>query len=94
MNRLYYTSPYQKELITEITAIKEKDGSYHIVLEDTIFYPGNDEMPFDLGFIENSPITSVYMENEIIYHVSPKKPIKIHKARCQIHWLHRFHYMQ
>lgn len=94
MTELYYTSPYQKELITEIIAIKEKDGTYHIVLENTIFYPGNDEMPCDLGFIEDSPITSVYMENETIYHVSPKKPIKIHKARCQINWPRRLHYMQ
>lgn len=94
MTEFYYTSPYQKEIITEITAIKEKDDTYHIVLEDTIFYPGNEEMPCDLGFIEDSPIISVYMENETIYHVSPKRPIKIHKAKCQINWSRRFHYMQ
>lgn len=94
MSKLYYENPYQKNFITEIIEIIEKDTSYHIVLNQTGFYPDNGTQPCDIGFIEDCPITYVYEENEVIYHVSPKKPIKIHKAKCYIDWHHRFDSMQ
>lgn len=94
MSKLYYENPYLKSFIAEIIEIIEKDTTYHIVLNQTGFYPDDGIQPCDTGFIEDCPITHVYEENERIYHVSPKKPIKIHKAKCHIDWHHRFDYMQ
>ncbi|MGL6173177.1 MAG: alanyl-tRNA editing protein [Cellulosilyticaceae bacterium] len=94
MSKIYYTNSYQVEFTAEILSIKEKDDVFHIVLDQTAFYPEGGGQPSDIGFIEDSPISHVYEENDIIYHVSHKKPIKIHKAKCHINWAHRFDHMQ
>lgn len=94
MSHLYYEYPYQTSFIAEINEIVEKNGMYHIVLDQTFFYPGDTSWHSDTGLIEDSPIHSVYEEEGTIYHVSSKKPIKIHKTKCSINWLNRFHYMQ
>lgn len=94
MSKIYYTNPYQIEFVAEILSIEDRGDTFHIVLDQTAFYPEGGGQPSDIGFIEDSPITHVYEENDIIYHVSSKKPIKIHKAKCHIDWAHRFDHMQ
>lgn len=94
MSKLYYNDPYQKTFIAEIVSVTEKSGDYHIVLDQTAFYPEGGGQPSDTGFIEDCPITYVYEEGGEIYHVSSKKPIKIHKAKCTIDWACRQDHMQ
>lgn len=94
MIKLYDLDSYAQKFIAEVVSIKEKDNDFHIVLDQTAFYPEGGGQPSDLGTIEDSPITHVYEEDGIIYHVSPKKPIKIHKSKCQIDWARRLDHMQ
>lgn len=94
MLKLYYNDPYQKTFMAEILSVIEKNEDYHIVLDQTAFYPEGGGQPSDTGFIEDCPITYVYEENGTIYHVSSKKPIKIHKAKCTIDWERRQDHMQ
>ncbi|MDA3730632.1 DHHA1 domain-containing protein [Niameybacter massiliensis] len=94
MSKLYYENPYQKNFTAEILEIVEKDNAYHIVLDQTTFYPEGGGQPSDTGMIEDCPVSYVYEDNDRIYHVSSKKPIKIHKAKCQIDWQRRFDHMQ
>lgn len=92
--KLYYENQYIKDFSAEIIDIIEKDSEFHIQLDKTAFFPGGGGQPCDIGRIEDSIITSVYEKNGIIYHVSNKKPIKIHKAKCKIDWDFRFDGMQ
>lgn len=92
--KLYYEKQYIKEFTAEIINVIEKDKEFHIELDKTAFFPGGGGQPFDIGKIEGSVISYVYEKDGIIYHVSDKKPIKIHKAKCSINWDLRFDGMQ
>lgn len=91
--KLYFEDSYVKEFTAEILNVIEKSDEFHIELDKTAFFPGG-IAPFDVGEIAGSKISSVYEKDGIIYHVSNKKPIKIHKAKCSINWENRFHEMQ
>ena len=94
MEKLYYIDQYIKEFTAEIEEIVEKDNKFHVVLDKTAFFPGGGGQPCDLGFIGEHEVLETYEENEKIYHVVSKKPIKIHKVKCKIDWNRRFDYMQ
>lgn len=92
--KLYFENQYIKDFTAEIINIFEKDGEFHIELDKTAFFPGGGGQPFDTGSIEDCTISHVYEKDGIIYHVSHKKPIKIHRAKCSIDWDFRFDGMQ
>lgn len=92
--KLFYENQYEKSFTAEIVNILEKTNEFHIVLDKTHFYPEGGGQPSDIGTIESIPVLSVYEDNGTIYHVTEKKPIKIHKLKCSINWAHRFDYMQ
>lgn len=94
MTKLYDTNPYLQTFVAEITEIIEQDGAFHIVLNETAFYPTGGGQPCDTGMIEDCPIHDVYEKDNMIYHVSLKKPIKIHKVNCTIDWDRRLDHMQ
>ncbi|MGL4362635.1 MAG: alanyl-tRNA editing protein [Cellulosilyticaceae bacterium] len=94
MPTLYDQNPYCQSFIAEIINIHEDNDLYHILLNETAFYPTGGGQPCDLGYIEDCPIIDVYEKENQIYHVSPKKPIKIHKAKCIIDWQRRIDHMQ
>lgn len=94
MKKLYYENPYVKEFKTEIVDVKEKDNRFHVVLEETAFFPGGGGQFEDKGFIENEEVLDVYEDNGVVYHVVNKKPIKIHKVFCKLDWEYRLDGMQ
>ncbi|MHC1684196.1 MAG: DHHA1 domain-containing protein [Clostridiaceae bacterium] len=94
MEKLYYEDQYKKEFTAEIIEVIEKGNEFHIVLDKTYFYPEGGGQPSDTGFIENLPITMVYEKEGTVYHVSEKKPMKIHKVKCSIDFEKRFDNMQ
>ncbi|MCI6275975.1 MAG: DHHA1 domain-containing protein [Clostridium sp.] len=92
--KLYYEDQYIKEFKAEIIDIKENDGRFHVVLDQTAFFPGGGGQFCDIGTIENIDVIDVYEDNGIIYHVVEKKPIKIHKVLCKLNWNRRVDGMQ
>lgn len=94
MERLYYEDQYIKEFTAEIVEVKEVNAEYHIVLDKTAFYPGGGGQACDLGKIGDSEIIDVFEVEGVIYHVTKKKPIKIHKVKCVLDWERRFDGMQ
>lgn len=94
IQKLYYEDQYIRDFTAEIINIFEKDKEFHIELDRTAFFPGGGGQPFDTGSIEDSIIEYVYEKDGHIFHVSNKKPIKIHKAKCRINWDARFDGMQ
>lgn len=94
MEILYYENPYQKDFTAEIINVFETDNKYHVELDKTYFYPENEEHPCDVGFIDSIAVTYVYKNENKIYHVVEKKPLKIHKVKCSLDWKRRYNHMQ
>ncbi|MGL4742027.1 MAG: alanyl-tRNA editing protein [Sarcina sp.] len=94
MEKLYYIDKYTKSFVAEIDEIIEKNGKYHVVLDKSAFFPGGGGQISDRGTIEGFDVVDVYEENEIVYHVLEKKPIKLHRVKCEIDWNRRFDGMQ
>ena len=94
MKKLFYIDPYIKEFTAEILEIKEINNKFHVALDQTAFFPGGGGQCGDLGFIEDHKVIEVYENEDTIYHVVEKKPIKIHKVKCFIDWDRRFDGMQ
>ncbi len=94
MQKLYYEDQYIKEFTAEIVDIKEVDGKFHVVLDKTAFFPGGGGQHGDLGFIDNHSVIDVYEEGGLVYHITEKKPIKIHRVKCSIDWNRRLDGMQ
>lgn len=89
MNKLFYEDQYIREFTADVTDIKEKDGDYHVTLDKTAFFPGGGGQFCDLGTIDNIEVIDVYEEDEIIYHVTKEKLIKINGLKCSINWKRR-----
>ncbi len=94
MEKLYYLDRYIKEFTAEVLDVKEGDGRYHVVLDKSAFFPGGGGQPGDTGFIEKNEVIDVYEKNGIVYHVVEKKPLKIHRVKCEIDWEKRYDGMQ
>lgn len=94
MEKIYYEDQYVREFTAEIEHIIEKDGKFHVVLDRTAFFPGGGGQSQDKGMIDVHPVIDVYEEDGVVYHVTEKKPIKIHKVKCVLDWENRFDGMQ
>ncbi|WP_169832956.1 alanyl-tRNA editing protein [Geosporobacter ferrireducens] len=94
IKKLYYENAYTKEFTANIIEVKEQDAKFHIVMDQTSFYPEGGGQPNDLGKIDDSAIEYVYEENQKIYHVTEQAPENFYNVKCQIDWERRFDHMQ
>ncbi|WP_207726946.1 alanyl-tRNA editing protein [Anaerosolibacter carboniphilus] len=92
--KLYHENVYLKEFTADILSILEKEGKYHVILDQSAFYPEGGGQPHDQGWIEDSEVEYVYEENHQIYHVVNIPPEKLIHAKCKIDWKRRFDHMQ
>lgn len=94
MEKIYYEDQYIKEFTAEIIEVKEEFGKFHVVLDRTAFFPGGGGQHGDLGTIDSHAVIDVYEKDGVVYHVTEKKPIKIHRVKCSIDWNRRLDGMQ
>jgi alanyl-tRNA synthetase len=86
MEKIYYDNQYLRDFTAEIVDIQEINNNFHVTLDKTAFFPGGGGQSCDLGSLGDQKILDVYEKDEIIYHVVEKKPIKIHRVKCEIDW--------
>ncbi|MGL5381305.1 DHHA1 domain-containing protein [Clostridium sp.] len=89
MEKLYYKDQYIRSFVAEIEEIKEVDGRFHVLLDKTAFFPGGGGQFGDTGTIGEHKVIDLYEEGGKVYHIVEKKPIKIHKVKCEIDWKNR-----
>lgn len=84
MEKLYYDDPYLRDFTAEIVNIEEHLGKFRVTLDKTAFFPGGGGQSCDTGMIGDHKVIDVYEENDIVYHIVEKNPIKIHNVKCKI----------
>lgn len=94
MTKLYYEDQYIKEFKGEIIEVKEIDGKFHVLLDQTAFFPGGGGQMGDLGLIDGIKVLDVYEEEGKVYHVLEKEPKKLKNLQCELDWERRFDGMQ
>ncbi len=92
--KLYYENQYIKDFRAVVLDVKKIDEKFHIVLDNTAFFPGGGGQFCDLGFIEDKKVIDVYEEHGIIYHVLGDGLNKNQEVSCSIDWDRRLEGMQ
>jgi alanyl-tRNA synthetase len=92
--KLYYTDPYTVDFTASIIDVKQDDNMFHVLLGKTAFYPEGGGQPCDLGHIDGVPVTYVYEEGGLIFHVLERLPMHTTDIECKIDWMRRFDFMQ
>ena len=92
-NRQYYVDPFLSEFDTSIVSASLIEGKYHVVLENTIFYPEGGGQPSDQGYLNDTKVLHVYEKNNQIYHVVADK-LHESKVKSKLNWDRRFYHMQ
>lgn len=91
--KLYYEIPYQRVFDAYVLNQEKRNGKYHIILDQTAFYPGGGGQPCDLGTLNGITVEDVYEQgNEIVHVIDKSLPEGI--VHGEIDWVRRFELMQ
>ena len=93
--RLYYTEPYRTSFDGTVVSVEAVDERWHVVLDQTAFYPTSGGQPFDIGTLGGAAVIDVIDgEDGSIAHVvsGMLKPGDV--VSGAIDWGRRFDHMQ
>lgn len=91
--KLYYEDLYAKEFNAQVISQTEREGNYHVILDQTLFYPSGGGQPCDLGNIEGINLIDVHENGEEIIHVL-EAPVETQTVHGMLDWNRRFELMQ
>ena len=94
--RLYYQNAYNIRFEATIVERVRDEGQTAVVLDQTYFYPTSGGQPFDIGTINNIPVTNVSIreKDEAILHWLDTRELWDDKINGHINWTRRFDHMQ
>ena len=93
-HKLYYEDSYCTIFQATVVKCVLSNDQYHVVLDQTAFYPEGGGQSCDTGILENIPVESVYIKEETIYHVIKEPLIVGMPVTGKIDFKRRFDYMQ
>lgn len=77
--KTHYDESLLFELEANVIDIKEENGKYWVILDETIFYPEGGGMPRDKGTINNTEVLDLKEKDGIVYHlIGTKIEGKVH----------------
>jgi alanyl-tRNA synthetase len=93
--RLYYTEPYRRTFDATVVGVEAVDSRWHVMLDQTSFYPTSGGQPFDTGTLGGAAVTDVLdREDGAIAHLV-SGPLKVGDVVTgEIDWARRFDHMQ
>ena len=93
--RLYYGNAYLSEFDAVVTDCTEREGQYHVRLDQSAFYPTSGGQPYDTGVLGGAKVLDVYVgEDGDVYHVTDAPLAAGETVHGEIDWARRFDHMQ
>ena len=92
--RLFDKNPYQTVFDARILRVKDVDGKYGLIFNETFFFPTSGGQPGDTGHLDEIPVLDVFEEDKKIIHVVEKEIKTGSQVHGQVNWLRRFDHMQ
>jgi alanyl-tRNA synthetase len=89
----YHRDCYLTEVLTDVVATGEEDGTPFAILADTLFYPEGGGQPADRGHIGNAEVLDVQRRGEEIRHYL-SHPVTEGPVRLELDWPRRWGHMQ
>ncbi len=86
-DRLYYEDAYLTEFDGRVVECAEKDGTFHVRLNRSAFYPTSGGQPHDTGTLNGAAVTDVYVgeDDRDVWHVTDT-PFNIGEAVPGGYW--------
>ena len=92
--RLYYEDVYCKEFDAVVLECREAKKGYHVLLDESAFYPEGGGQPSDQGALGEVKVTEVHEKDGELLHYTDKPLEPGTKVHGKIDWDHRFDLMQ
>lgn len=91
--KIYYDNPYQFDFQAKVVRTVQKNGRWGVILDQTCFYPQGGGQPADRGFLNESTVYDVQLEEaEIIHYID--RPISDNSVHGRVDKVRRFDFMQ
>jgi alanyl-tRNA synthetase len=92
--RIYYFDSYRTEFSGRVEEVLFLDGSYHVRLDRSAFYPTSGGQPHDTGTLSGMPVVDVYVQDGAVFHVTTQALTVGQTVIGRIDWMRRFDHMQ
>ncbi|HYE84814.1 MAG TPA: alanyl-tRNA editing protein, partial [Vicinamibacterales bacterium] len=93
-HRLYYTEPYRRTFDAKVVAVDAADNGFHVLLDQTAFYPTSGGQPFDTGTLGDARVVEVIDGHDgVVLHVLDRVA-RQGPVRGRLDWDRRFEHMQ
>ncbi len=91
--KLYYEELYSREFDAQVLSQSEHEGKFHVVLDQTLFYPSGGGQPCDLGTLDGVEVLEVMESGHEIVHVLAGE-LAGERVHGVLDWDRRFELMQ
>ncbi len=90
---LAHTDAYLKEFEASIVAVNGDEQA--VALNETAFYPGGGGQPCDYGWLDDTPVTRVKRQGDLIWHwLAGEPPAEGATVRGRLDWDRRYKLMR
>lgn len=92
--KLYDFDVYAKEFDAQVLSCEKAEDVYHVILDQTLFFPEEGGQSPDLGTINGIEVVDVQIKKDVITHTLLAPLKEGETVHGKIDWKHRFYNMQ